>query len=110
MSMKSVKGRLYCPKDNSYIKNLSNGIKGTLYDKKCVIISDPYVQEIKLPGIPKIFKEMMVNVCSVETGIAYCVLWRESWLIDVPEKIEEYTIEQIAKMLGKDPKLIRIKM
>jgi hypothetical protein len=53
---------------------------------------------------------MMVNVCSVETGIAYCVLWREAWLIDVPGKIEEYTIEQIAKMLGKDPKSIRIKM
>ena len=107
--MKSVKGRLYCPKDNSYIKNISNGIKGILCNKKCVIISDPYVQEIKLPGLGT-FKEMMVNVCSVDTGFAYCVLWRESWLIDVPEKIEEYTIEEIAKMLGKDPKSIRIKM
>jgi hypothetical protein len=107
--MKSVKGRLYCPKDNSYIKILGNGMKGALCDKKCVIISDPYVQEIKLPGL-ETFKRMMVNVCSVDTGIAYCVLWREDWLIDVPEKIEEYTIEEIAKMLGKDPKLIRIKM
>ena len=108
--MKSVKGRLYCPKDNSYIKILGNGIKGELCNKKCVIISDPYIQEIQLPGAHKTFKEMMVNVCSVETGIAYCVLWRESWLIDEPEKIEEYSIEEIAKMLGKDPKLIRIKM
>ena len=80
MEKKSLIGRLYCPRDNSYIERLDNGLSGMLYDVWCEIISEPYVKTIK--HIVDEYQEMMINVRSKETNVEYCVLWNESWLLN----------------------------
>lgn len=77
----SVIGRLYCPKDNSFIERLDNGLEGRLYGVWCEIISEPYRKTIHHHPHPP-FDEMMVNVRSKETNDEYCVLWFEEWLLE----------------------------
>lgn len=80
---KSIIGRLYCPKDNSYIERLDSGIEGMLYDVWCRIISEPYTKIFFVSPIDGTKEQdMFVNVASVETDIEYRVLFRESWILN----------------------------
>ena len=91
---KSIIGRLYCPKDNSYVERLDNGMEGFLYDVWCKIISEPYVLTSYVSPIDgEKSQDMFVNVASVETEIEYRVLFRESWILDrwTPFEEEEKT-------------------
>ena len=93
---KSIIGRLYCPKDNSYIERLDNGTEGMLYDVWCRIISEPYTATSYVSPIDgEKEQDMFVNVASVETDIEYRVLFRESWIINrwTPFEEEEKTKE-----------------
>lgn len=87
---KSIIGRLYCPKDNSYIERLDNGTEGMLYDVWCRIISEPYTKISFVSPIDGTKEQdMFVNVASVETGIEYRVLFRESWILNRWSPFEE---------------------
>lgn len=93
---KSIIGKLYCPKDNSYIKRLDNGKEGMLYDVWCRIISEPYTATSYVSPINgEESQDIFVNVASVETDIEYRVLFRESWLLNrwTPFDEEENTKE-----------------
>jgi hypothetical protein len=98
---KSIIGRLYCPKDNSYIKRLDNGKEGMLYDVWCRIISEPYLSTSYVSTNGKESQDMFVNVASVETGIEYRVLFSESWLLDRWSPFEE---EKNTKEVKEIPK------
>ena len=95
---KSIIGKLYCPKDNSYIERLDNRKGGMLYDVWCRIISEPYVATSYVSPIDgEERQDMFVNVSSVETGIEYRVLFRESWILNrwSPFEEEENTKEEV---------------
>ena len=65
---KSIIGRLYCPKDNSFIERLDNGAEGMLYNVWCRIISEPYLATSFVSPIDgEEEQDMFVNVASVET-------------------------------------------
>ena len=100
MAQKSLVGRLYCPKDNSYIERLDNGADGMLYDVWCRIISEPYIATSFVSPIDgEESQDMFVNVESVETGVEYRVLFRENWLLnrwtpyDEEKKEEKSSVE-----------------
>lgn len=87
---KTVIGKLYCPKDNSYIERLDNGKEGMLYDVWRRIISEPYIATSYVSPIDgEECQDMFVNVASVETGIEYRVLFRESWILNRWSPFEE---------------------
>lgn len=87
---KSIIGRLYCPKDNSYVERLDNGKEGMLYDVWCRIISEPYTATSYVSPIDgEKEQDMFVNVASVETDIEYRVLFRESWILNRWSPFEE---------------------
>jgi hypothetical protein len=87
---KPIIGRLYCPKDNSFIKRLDNGTEGMLYDVWCRIISEPYVATSYVSPIDgEKRQDMFVNVASVETDIEYRVLFNESWILNRWSPFEE---------------------
>lgn len=87
---KTVIGKLYCPKDNSYIERLDNGVEGDLFDVWCKITSEPYIATSYVSPIDgEECQDMFVNVASVETGIEYRVLFRESWLLNRWSPFEE---------------------
>lgn len=87
---KSIIGRLYCPKDNSYVERLDNGNEGMLYDVWCRIISEPYSKTSFVSPIDGTKEQdMFVNVASVETDIEYRVLFRESWILNRWTSFEE---------------------
>lgn len=91
---KSIIGKLYCPKDNSYIKRLDNGASGHLFDVWCKVISEPYLATSFVSPIDgEESQDMFVNVESVETGIEYRVLFNESWMLNrwTPFEEEEKT-------------------
>lgn len=93
---KSIIGKLYCPKDNSFIKRLDNGKEGMLYDVWCRIISEPYTATSYVSPIDgEECQDIFVNVASIETDIEYRVLFRESWLLNrwTPFEEEENTKE-----------------
>lgn len=87
---KTIIGRFYCPKDNSFVERLDNGTEGMLYDVWCRIISEPYVATSYVSPIDGTKEQdMFVNVASVETGIEYRVLFRESWILNRWSPFEE---------------------
>ena len=87
---KSIIGKLYCPKDNSYVERLDNGNEGMLYDVWCRIISEPYTKTFFVSPIDGTKEQdMFVNVASVETDIEYRVLFRESWILNRWTPFEE---------------------
>ena len=87
---KSIIGKLYCPKDNSYVERLDNGKGGMLYDVWCRIISEPYLATSYVSPIDgEESQDTFVNVASVETDIEYRVLFRESWILDRWSPFEE---------------------
>lgn len=87
---KSIIGKLYCPKDNSYVERLDNGAEGMLYDVWCKVISEPYLATSYVSPIDgEKEQDMFVNVESEETGIEYRVLFRESWLLNRWTPFEE---------------------
>jgi hypothetical protein len=87
---KSIIGKLYCPKDNSYIERLDNGASGMLFDVWCKVISEPYLATSFVSPIDgKAEQDMFVNVESEETGVEYRVLFNESWLLNRWTPFEE---------------------
>lgn len=87
---KSIIGKFYCPKDNSYIKRLDNGASGQLFNVWCKLISEPYLSTSYVSPIDgEESQDMFVNVESVETGVEYRVLFNESWLLNRWTPFEE---------------------
>ena len=99
---KSIIGKLYCPKDNSYVERLDNGKEGMLYDVWCRIISEPYLATSYVSPIDgEKEQDMFVNVASVETDIEYRVLFRENWILNRWSPFEE---EEKTKEVKEIPK------
>lgn len=78
-------GKKYIIKDNSYIREIVNGVKKNyscyLYGQTMEIISDPYITVVKSVGLdPQ--EERMIMVRSLKTGFVYEVLFAESWILD----------------------------
>lgn len=87
---KSIIGRLYCPKDNSYVERLDNGVEGYLFDVWCKITSEPYIDTSFVSPIDgEKEQDMFVNVVSMESDIEYRVLFRESWILNRWSPFEE---------------------
>lgn len=78
-------GKKYIIKDNSYIREIVNGVKKnyscSLYGQTVEIISDPYITIVKSIGLDPC-EERMIMVRSLKTGFVYEVLFAESWILD----------------------------
>ena len=77
-------GKRYVPQDNSYIREIVNGIKMnyhcSLIGVPCQIISRPYITEV--PTFARDKRERMIKVKSLKTGFIYEVMFAESWIQD----------------------------
>lgn len=78
-------GKKYIVKDNSYIREIVNGVKKNYRCYLCglivEIISDPYITIVKTVGHDP-HEERMIKVRSLKTGFVYEVLFAEGWILD----------------------------
>ena len=82
--LENLIGKKYIPQDNSYIREIVNGIKMnyhcSLIGVPCQIISRPYITEV--PTFARDKRERMIKVKSLKTGLIYEVCFAESWIRD----------------------------
>lgn len=85
----SIIGKRMVVRDNSYIVSKADReAQGFLYGKIVEIISEPFdefVDSIACEG--RTHTNTFVYVRSLESGVEYRVLWRESWLVDANDII-----------------------
>lgn len=76
-------GRRYIVTDNSYAIDKESGVSVSgLHDKEYIIVSDPYVEEVKPIYTEEAFKELFVDVFSVRSARKYRVLFQERNVIE----------------------------
>lgn len=75
-------GRKYTVQDNSYIREIVDGVKKSYHCSLCgetmIIISQPYITMVE--GVLKPHEQRMIKVKSMKTGFIYEVLFNESWI------------------------------
>jgi hypothetical protein len=76
-------GKRYIVSDNSYAIDNESGVSVSgLHDKEYIIVSDPYVEEVKPIYTEEVFKELFVDVFSVRSARKYRVLFQERNVIE----------------------------
>ena len=90
--MKSIIGKIYVPRDNSYCVTLPNEIDAALIGVSCIIIKNPYEKVVKTLFGDK--KMVFVNVMSLETHLIYRVPFQESWIYNKikPQEVNDKVI------------------
>lgn len=75
-------GRKYTVGDNSYIREIVDGVKKSYHCGLCgetvIIISQPYITMVE--GALKPHEQRMIKVKSMKTGFIYEVLFNEGWI------------------------------
>lgn len=75
-------GKKYIPQDNSYIREIVNGVKRKYHCDLCgetmIIISQPYITMVE--GSLKTCERRMIKVKSMKTGFIYEVMFNEGWI------------------------------
>lgn len=75
-------GRRYIVKDNSYAIDKETGVEVSgVANKEYVIVSDPYVEEIKSNWTDKTYKHLFVDVFSLDSARKYRVLFQENGVV-----------------------------
>jgi hypothetical protein len=97
MKPKSLIGKVYKVKNNSYIKEVGNEFNHLkdidLYNKSCVITSNVYHEQTTkkiVKGFPHYNKfHDFINVNHPSSGKEYRVLWNPGWIVEIPIPIRE---------------------
>ena len=80
----SLLNKKYVVRDNSYAREIVNGGKMPyhcdLRGVPCIIISKPYITEVKTFQADK--RQRMVRVKSLKSGLIYEVMFAEAWIIE----------------------------
>jgi len=76
-------GRRYIVKDNSYAIDKESGVEvGGLDGKEYVIVSDPYVEEVKSNWTDNTYEHLFVDVFSLRSARKYRVLFQERCVVE----------------------------
>ena len=81
----TIVGSKYCPKDNSYAKDLTNDSDhARVYGHIFILISEPYKKQVHEGFLLKDFSEywrLMVKAIDPCTGFEYEMMYEPEWLI-----------------------------
>ena len=76
-------GKRYIVSDNSFAIDKESGVSVSgLHDKEYIIVSDPYVEEVKPIYTEEFFEYLFVDVFSVRSARKYRVLFQERNVIE----------------------------
>lgn len=79
----TIIGEEYCPKDNSYAKDLTHNTDAQVYGHTFIITSDPYKKQVHEGFLLKHCGEhyhMMVKAIDPNSGFEYEMMFEPAWL------------------------------